>query len=66
MRPDDMENWMLKLADAGEDASSRVFAMRKVLTAAYRQGFEDGHHAAAKDDFVRREIERKAATREDT
>ncbi|MCW2899776.1 MAG: hypothetical protein JWO67_2041 [Streptosporangiaceae bacterium] len=67
MQPDELEGWMLKLADAAtEDPHGHVFVMRQVLTKAYQRGFEDGHHAADKDDFVRREIERKAKAREDT
>lgn len=67
MQPDDLQSWMLKLAAVeGSETRSRVYVMREVLTAAYQQGFEDGHHAADEDDFVRHEIERKAEAREDT
>ncbi len=61
LRPDDIESWMLQLADiAGTDPHNQVFVMREVLTKAYTHGFEDGLHAADRDAFVRRQIAEKA------
>jgi hypothetical protein len=59
MTPDQMQSFMLKLADATKSGSvhNQVFVYREVLTKAYRLGHEDGLHAAGRDDFVRSEIE---------
>lgn len=65
LRPDDMQSFMLQLADAADGSvHNQVFVMRKVLTKVYEQGFDDGHRAADKDDFVRDQIESKAKERE--
>jgi hypothetical protein len=69
MRPDDMQGWMLNIAkaagEAGGNAHNLVFVMRRELTKAYQAGFEEGLHAADRDDFVRGEIERAAKERGD-
>lgn len=59
MTPDQMQSFMLKLADAAKSGSvhNQVFVYREILTKAYRLGHEDGLHAAGRDDFVRSEIE---------
>jgi hypothetical protein len=63
MNVSDMQHWMLKISEGADgDTSNFVFVMRQVLTKAYTQGFEDGHHAASKDDYVCREIERSQTT----
>lgn len=63
MTPDQMQNFMLKLADASRSGSvhNQVFVYREVLTKAYQLGHEDGLHAADRDGFVRSEIERANA-----
>lgn len=61
LRPDDMQSFMLQLADATDGGvHNQVFVMRKVLTKVYQQGFDDGLRAADKDDFVRSQIEDRA------
>ena len=59
MTPDQMQSFMLKLADATRSGSvhNQVFVYREVLTKAYRLGHDDGMHAAGRDDFVRGQIE---------
>lgn len=62
MRPDDLQYGMLKIAKAAHESSGEmVFVMREVLTSAYRQGFEDGHLAATRDDFAEKQIDRLKA-----
>ncbi len=60
MTLDEMQGWMLKLAEIFDDDSThnQVFVMRQVLTEAYRRGFDDGQHAADRDSFVLRQIDR--------
>jgi hypothetical protein len=59
MTPDQMQGFMLKLADASKGGSvhNQVFVYRKVLTEVHRLGHDEGLHDADRDDFVRREIE---------
>lgn len=57
----DLESFMLRLAEAAQgDTHNQVFVYRRVLTAVYQQGHEDGMRAAARDDFVRSQIEEAA------
>lgn len=57
----DLESYMLKLAKASAgDVHNQVFVYRKVLTAVYQLGHDDGMRAADRDDFVRRQIEEAA------
>lgn len=49
----DLDDWMYKLAKAAVGSESNfVFVMRRTLTEAYREGFEDGHRAAFHDQFT--------------
>lgn len=68
MTPDQMQGFMLKLADAAKGGSvhNQVFVYRDVLTKVYRLGHDDGMHAADRDDFVRGQIERANAEAEAT
>lgn len=55
---DSVQGWMLDIAGAASgDTHNLVFVMRKALTAAYQQGFDDGHRAADRDRWVRRHID---------
>jgi len=62
MTPDQMQSYMLKLAEAaktGGSASNQVFIYRRVLADVYRMGHDDGLRDARRDEWVRDTIERE-------
>lgn len=64
MTPDQMQIFMLKLAEASKSGgctSNQVFVYRRVLTEVYLLGHDDGMRAANRDEWVRDTIEREFA-----
>lgn len=60
MTPDQLQGFMLKLAEAATGSvSNQVFVYRKVLTEVHAIGHDSGMRDANRDEWVRETIERE-------
>ncbi|MCU1656138.1 MAG: hypothetical protein JWO57_794 [Pseudonocardiales bacterium] len=60
MTPDQMQGFMLKLAEAANGSTSnQVVVYRQVLTDVYRIGHDAGMRDARRDEWVRDTIDRE-------